>query len=258
MPDETEKKYFADLLDDDLFDDEEDDEELTEEEKAQQAQAKADEEAKAKADEEAGLTEEEKLRRKNKDAEEARKRREAEAKAKAEEEAKAKEEAEKKAAEEKAEAEKKAAEEKAAEEAKAKAEAEKVKNQNALGSQLVDFKKKYPEIDLAALDSDGAFKSFMKGKLLGKQDFTAIYEDYLEARGTITGQSREETQARYKLKAEVSTSSSNGSGNPDVKDVYSEEEMKKLAAKLPFMSRKDAEAVNAKIERSIAYYKNKK
>ena len=241
MPENTDKKYFEDLLDEDLFDDEDEDEEETQNDEEETN----DKDAKDQADE--NLTEEEKQRRKNKDAEEARKRRETEAKAKAEEEAQAKAEAEKKAAEAKAKAE-----------SDAKAEAEKVKKQNALGSQLVDFKKKYPEIDLAALDNDRAFKSFINGKLLGKQDFTTIYEDYLETRGTITGQTREQTQELYKLKAQVSTGPAKGAGNPDVKDVYSEEEMKKLADRLPFMSRKDAQAVTEKIERSIAYYKNKK
>lgn len=239
MPENTDKNYFEDLLDDELFDDEE----LDEEDESQEEEP--DEDSKNEDDKDKDLTDEEQ-RRKNKDAEEARKRREAEAKAKAEEEAKAKEEADKKAAEEKAKAD-----------AEAKAEAEKTKKQNALGTQLFDFKQKYPDIDLAALDNDSAFKKFINGKLLGKQDFIAIYEDYVETRGEITGQTREQTQALYKLKAQVSTGSTTGTTKPGVKDVYSEDEMKKLAERLPFMSRKEAEAVSDKIERSIAYYNKK-
>jgi uncharacterized membrane protein YqiK len=223
------------------------------------------------------LTEEEKeQRRKNKDAEEARKRREADAKAKeeadkkakADEEAKAKAEAEAKAkeveeAKQKAEAEAKAkaeAEERAKKEAEDKARAEKDGKdpRKQLQTQLVDFVATHPNVDLKQLDADPLFKEYIDGKLLGKKNFTELYESYLEFRAKTGNSSKDDIAGNYAKKAESSSgsSSSRGAGTPS--DFYSEEEMIKMAQKLPFMNPKDAAKVSDKLERSIAYHEKTK
>lgn len=219
-PQKTEDDEFIDsLLDDkDPFDEDE-----TEEEKRKR--------------------EEEEQRLKNKNAEEARKRREAEAKKKKEEEErKRKEEEERKR------------KEKEAEEKKRKLEEERAANQKALGAQLTEFKKKNPDVDLKALDNDKQFKKFIDGKLLGKQTFSEIYDDYVEFRAELSGATPEIVQKNYK-KSQSSSGSSGSKGNPDQSgDVYSQEELRKVAEKLPYMSRKEAAKVEDKYYRSIRYY----
>lgn len=212
------EKFFQDLLeeiDDDL-------EEDNQEESQEQEKEKTEEE---KLEEE---------RRKNKDAEEARKRREAEAKAKAEEEARLK----------------------AEEEAKKQNESKRQKTEKDLGDQLVDFKKKYPDADLATLDKDTHFKRYIDGKLLGKKDFTALYEEYLDMRSSLSGKTAEEIRTNYERKAQSSSGSSTSAGGtkPNV-DVYSEEELRKISERLPFMSRQEAAKIDEKLNRSINYYK---
>ena len=197
---------------------------------------------------------EEQKRLKNKNAEEARKRREAEAKAKEEAEAKAKAEAEAKA---KAEAEAKA---KAEADEKARAEAGDVEKQNRdkLGQQLKEFKDKYPDIDLAELDKDVNFKRFINGKLLGKQNFTEIFEDYSSLRAEIQGEQTSAIQKRYQKAVASSGSSIGKGGSVDTPtDVYSEAEMAAIAAKLPTMNPKAAKEATAKLERSIKFYDKK-
>lgn len=202
---------------------------------------------------------EEQKRQKNKNAEEARKRREAEAKAKADSESKAKAEAEskakadKEAADAKAKSDKEAADKKAAEDAERKKEDDAQKEKvNVLGAQLVDFKAKYPDVDLAELDKDRSFKTFIDGKLLGKKDFTKLYEDYLDMKSEISGADKNESAKNYQKANSSSGSSKTNSIAPS--DVYSEEELKSVSEKLPYMSAKDASKVSGKIEASIAYY----
>lgn len=197
--------------------------------------------------------EEAKKSRKNKDAEEARKRREAEAKAKKEAELKAKKETERKAKEE---AERKAKEEA---EAKAKVEAEESEkqrrsaNENKLGEQLVAFKTKYPDIDLGQLDKDKHFKNYIDGKLLGKKDITTLYEEYVDFRSGVSGTPKDIIEKNFR-KAQSSSGTSQKGGGEDLSDVYSIDELKRLSEKLPFMSRQEAAKVEAKYERSLAYY----
>ena len=185
-------------------------------------------------------------RQKNRDAEAARKRREAEAKAKAEEEAKKKAEEE---ARVKAEQEAKL---KAEEEAKAKDE----NPQKQLGKQLVDFHEKYPDIDLKQLDNDVAFKKFIDGKILGKKDFTALYEDYLEIKSNISGKAVEEVSRNYN-KQKASSGSSKGSSNPDTGSLYSQKELQEIERRLPFMSAKEANAIMSKYTKSVDYHSKK-
>lgn len=186
---------------------------------------------------------EEEKRRKNKDAEEARKRRAAEAKAKVEpkvDEVKTEQQVEPQPEvkpEQKVEVE--------------------TPNQdvNRLGEQLVQFKSKYPDLDLAQLDADKAFKKFIDGKLLGKKDFTKLYEEYVELKAEITGVEQNVVRNNYQ-KAKSSSGSSiapiEASG-----EIYSEEELKKIAKRLPFMQPSEANQVEVKLRKSIAYYEGK-
>lgn len=185
---------------------------------------------------------EEEIRRKNKDAEEARKRRAAEAKAKAE-----------------AEAQKPVATsvEETVEEATPKQEEKPVvPDVNKLGEQLVQFKAKYPDIDLANLDNDKAFKRFIDGKLLGKKDFTKLYEEYVELKAEITGVEQQVVQKNYQ-KAQ-SSSGSSISPTTTADEVFSEEDLRKIAQRLPFMNPKEAAKIEAKLKKSIAYYEGRK
>lgn len=187
----------------------------------------------------------EEQRRKNKDAEEARKRREAEAKAEAEKSAAAKAEADR------------IASEKAKTETEAK---EKTKNDrtNQLGEELLEFKKKYQNVELVELDKDVNFKKYIDGKLLGKKKFTELYEEYLELRSNLSGKTADEIRANYERKANVSTGSQAGPATTIPADIYSEEELKRLADKLPFMHSKEVDKIETKLAKSIAYYENKK
>lgn len=184
---------------------------------------------------------EEAQRIKNKNAEEARKRREAEAKAQAEAQATAEEETP----------------QEVKEEPKVEEAAEKPKetNVNRLGEQLVEFKRKYPDIELQQLDEDKAFKRFIDGKLLGSKDFTALYEEFIDFKAELTGV---ETQAitRNYIKAQSSSGSST-STSTTTGDVFSEEEMRQLSARIPVMNPRDVAKIEEKLKRSIAYYDKK-
>ena len=183
---------------------------------------------------------EEEQRRKNKDAEEARKRRAAEAKSKAEA---------------KTEQPVASSEEKPVVEETPKPEEPKEPDVNRLGQQLVDFKAKYPEVDLANLDNDKAFKKFIDGKLLGKKDFTKLYEEYVELKAEITGVEQQIVQKNYQ-KAQ-SSSGSSISATTTADEVYSEEELRKISQRLPFMNPKEAAKIEAKLKKSIAYYEGR-
>lgn len=197
-----------------------------------------------KADDE----EEEENRQKNRDAEAARKRREAEAKAKAEQEAKAKQEAEAKAKQE--------AEAKAKQEAEAKAQGAEETPQKQLGKQLVDFHEKYPDIDLKQLDEDVAFKKFIDGKILGKKDFTALYEDYLEIKSSISGKAVEEVSRNYN-KQKASSGSSKSASNLEAGSVFTPKELEDISSRLPFMSEKQVSAIWDKYSKSVNYHSKK-
>jgi hypothetical protein len=201
---------------------------------------------------------EEEQRRKNKDAEEARKRREAEAKAeeekkKAEEEAKAKQEVEKKE-QEKVEA-------KVDEPAKPEPPKQepKVERTNRLGEQLVKFKEKYPEVDLSTLDKDANFKRFINGKLLGRQNFIELYDDYIELKSSLSGSNQDDLKKNYTKKAKASSGTSKPSGKAQgVAEVYSKEELERLTARMPLMGDREVKRIQEKFNRSVDYYKNNK
>lgn len=193
-------------------------------------------------------TNEEEQRRKNKDAEEARKRREAEEKAKKEAEEKAKLEAEEKAKQEA--------------ETKAKAEEEqKKKNEQTrkLGDQLVAFKQKYPEVDLGTLDKDTNFKKFIDGKLLGRKEFTQLYEDYVDLTSSVSGKTPDDVKKIHQIKANSSTGTATPAGSTTKEtDIYSKEELDRITRKLPFMSDSESKKVMAKFEKSVEFYKKNK
>lgn len=227
MPDKDD--FFMDLLDDIEDDFEEEDEDLEEEDDEDEEESKSDddkskEKEKEEDDTEAKKAEEE--RRKNKNAEEARKRREREAKeAKAEKEKKAKE----------AELEEK------------------------LGKQLNEFKKKYPQIELSELDKDEKFKRYIEGKLLGRKDFTELYDEFIELRSELSGKTKEETQENYIRKAKASSGQiKSGGGTQTPSDIFSEDELRKIAEKLPYLPQKEVEKYEEKLKRSISYYESKK
>ena len=178
---------------------------------------------------------EEAQRIKNKNAEEARKRREADAQADAEEETP-----------------QEVKEEPKVEEVKEKP---KETNVNRLGEQLVEFKRKYPDIELQQLDEDKAFKRFIDGKLLGSKHFTALYEEFIDFKAELTGVETQAIQRNY-IKAQSSSGSST-STSTTTGDIFSEEEMKQLSSKLPLMNPKDISKVEEKLKRSIAYYDKK-
>ena len=220
-------EYFKDLLDDIELDEE------TEDESEKETEKESEEETPPEGDgegddleeesEEEKRRREEEQRRKNKDAEEARKRREREAKEK-------------------------------------KAQDKSEEQRNELGRQLVDFKKKYPDVDLAALDNDKRFARFIEGKLLGKKDFTQLYEEYVDFVKEIGGTTGIDVQKEHMLKERSSSGSSRSSGGyvSGGTDVYSEQDLERIAARIPFMSEKEAMQVLLKFEKSIEFYKNKK
>src|SRR5690554_1035213 len=217
------ESFFQDLLDG--FDDDE------EEENDDSSDQQTEKEKEAESE-----------RIKNKNAEEARKRREAEAKAKKEAEEKARKEAEE----------------------KAKLESEKKKetresNEEKLGKQLLEFTKKYPDIDLRELDNDPNFKRFIDGKLLGKKDFIELYEDYTALKKNLSGKSQEEIERDYYKKSRSAVGSlGTGASATDVGDIYSEDELEKLAARLPLMNDAEADKIMAKFQKSIDFYSKKK
>jgi hypothetical protein len=198
-------------------------------------------------------TNEEEQRQKNKDAEEARKRREAELKAKEEAEKKAKQESEAKAKEVEAKVDTPVAKE------EKKPEPEKKTDQvNQLGEQLVSFKNRYPEVDLPALDKDTNFKKFINGKLLGKQNFIELYEDYIELTSSISGKTQEELKKNYEIKAKASSGTSKPAGKADAAaEVYSQDELDKLVKRIPLMNNNEVKKIQEKFDRSVEYYKKK-
>lgn len=220
-------EYFKDLLDDIELDEEteEESEEETEKETEKETSGEGDGESDdlEEESEEEKRRREEEQRRKNKDAEEARKRREREAKEK-------------------------------------KAQEKSEEQRNELGRQLVDFKKKYPDVDLAALDNDKKFARFIEGKLLGKKDFTQLYEEYVDFVKEIGGTAGIDIQKEHMLKERSSSGSSRSSGGyvSGGTDVYSEQDLERIAARIPFMTEKEAMQVLPKFEKSIEFYKNKK
>jgi hypothetical protein len=183
---------------------------------------------------------EEEIRRRNKDAEEARKRRAAEAKVK----------------EEQPKPEPKKVEETVKEEQPEQETKQEVPNVNKLGEQLVQFKSKYPDVDLANLDNDKTFKKFIDGKLLGKKDFTKLYEEYVELKAEITGVEQQVVQKNYQKAKSSSGSSISPTTTAD--EVYSEEDLRKISQRLPFMNPKEAAKIEAKLKKSIAYYEGNK
>jgi len=187
---------------------------------------------------------------KKKNAVEAQKRREREAKEKAEIEKKAKAEAEAKA---KAEQE---AKQKTEEETRAKGESgnQRENQVTELAKQIADFRIKHPEIDIEKLQKDTNFTEYLSGKLLGKKTFTELFESYNAFVNRIGGVSPKE---QYSKNADKPSSKSANKGTTLPEDVYTEEEMERIARKMPFMSRQELEKINEKLNRSLAYYNKK-
>lgn len=202
---------------------------------------------------EAEKAEAEALKKKN--AEEAQKRREREAKEKAEKETRELEEKAKAEAEAKAKAEQEA-KQKTEEETRAKSESEKQRENQVteLAKQIADFRIKNPEIDIEKLQKDTNFTEYLSGKLLGKKTFTELFESYNAFVNRIGGVSPKE---QYSKNADKPSSKSANKGTTLPEDVYTEEEMERIARKMPFMSRQELEKINEKLNRSMAYYNKK-
>jgi hypothetical protein len=193
---------------------------------------------------------------KNRDAEEARKRRESEAKEKAElEEAKKKEEEESKKQEEEAQKQEEEAKRKAKqqEEEQQKLEETKAANQKKLGAQLVEFKKTHPDVDLGELEKDKNFKRFIDEKLLGKKDFSTLYDEYVDFRSETSGVARDIVEKNYrKLNSGSGSSQKGNSAIPS--GLYSLDELRKIAKKVPYMSAEDYQKIEEKYEKSIEFH----
>lgn len=159
---------------------------------------------------------------KNKNAEEARKRREAEAKEKQQKE---------------------------------KSETKERERENKLGEELMDFKRKYPDIDLEQLDKDSAFKRYIDGQLLGKKNFTVLYEEFVDLRKEVSGKSEEEVIKSYRLKEDSSSGSSKTKQTKVADEVYSEDELDRISQRIPLMSEKEFAGIQEKFDRSLTYHK---
>lgn len=202
-------------------------------------------------DEEKKLSDEEQ-RQKNKNAEEARKRREREAKEKSEPGKPQPEENSEEKKEEPPKQEEKSPEEPPKQEEKS----ERDKKVEELGRQLYDFQNKYPDIDIASLDKDVHFKNYLEGKLLGKKNFTELYEEYVSFKTELSGKEKEAIINEYLKNNSSSGSSAKNTSQTD--DVYSEDELNDVASKLSTMNPSDAKKVREKFYRSLKYYENKK
>lgn len=220
MPDKKDK-YFEDLLDDVFSEEESKDESETPKQNDEEVAPKDSEV------EEKELSEEEQ-REKNKNAEEARKRRAKEAREKEEEEARQEKEERKKEFEE--------------------------TNVNKLGEQLSEFTKAYPNVDLAKLDSDENFKNYIDGKLLGRKDFTELYEDYIDLMSSVSDS--EEVKLRHQIKSQASSGTTHSSGE-GVPEIYSEEDFNKLVERMPTMKQSEIDSVWEKFQNSLKFYKKK-
>ena len=173
------------------------------------------------------LAKEEEERIKNKNAEEARKRREAEAKAKKEQEDLKK--------------------------------ANKEATEQSAKEQVNELINKYPDIDLGELDKNQDFQEYLEGKWYkGGKSITQIYENFIDFQTRITKGKKEDIEQQYKKKSTPSIKSSGGGGGSDGKDVYTKEELIALTDKIPFMSSTKYAEIEAKLERSVEYHKNKK
>lgn len=205
-----------------LLDEIDEDEEEEEEETKEVAEKESEESEEEKE-------RKEKERQKNKDAEEARKRREKEEK-----------------------------EKKRLEEEKKEQEDKKESSTQILGKQLNDFTKKYPNINLKSLDDDKHFTRFISGKLLGKKDFTELYEEYIEFKKDLSGKSESDIVRDYEKKRQASPGSL-GAGGADVEtaEVYTKKELDDITAKIPFMTEKQVAAVMGKYEKSLEYHSKK-
>lgn len=238
-----EENLFEDVLEDDS-DEDESSEESNDQEFVEDDEDESDESSKK-----------EERSQQNKDAEEARKRRQA--KKEAEEEL-AKKEAERIEAENKAKEEKEA-EEKKAEEKKEENNGNESENKKRLGKELTDFKKKYPDISLEELDSDKNFKKYLTGKLLGKQTFIEVYEDFIEMKTELSGKTKEEINELYLAKKkQVAPSPVQSSVNRNPIKIYSEAEFDRLTEKIPLMSSSDWNKIKDKYNRSLEHYIKKK
>ena len=62
---------------------------------------------------------------------------------------------------------------------------------------------------------------------------------------------------QYSKNADKPSSQSANKGTTLPEDVYTEEEMERIARKMPFMSRQELAKINEKLNRSMAYYNKK-
>lgn len=186
--------------------------------------------------------EEEELKIKNKNAEEARKRREAEAK-KVEEEARL----------EKERLEQEELNKKTKEEEESKAKKEEGKSPQ---EQVKDLVSKYPDINLKELDSNEDFQDYLQGKWVsGGKSITEIYENFVVFKSRISKQPKEEVEKQYKKNSTPAIKNKSGGGGGGNDDVFTIEEMEKIAEKMPFMNSKQYAEIESKLERSIKHHK---
>jgi chemotaxis protein histidine kinase CheA len=194
------------------------------------------------------LTEEEKQREFNRKKEEERK-----AKELAEKEEKARKEQEE--LELKRKQEEELAKQKEAEE-KAKQEKQDDNRQNAT-KDVRAFREKYPDVDVNELAKDKDFMRLARREW-GPDGSTLIevYEYYTDFVSRVSQKAKEDVASAYAKKGTPSLRGS-GSSSGGIGDIYSEDDVKRIAKKMPTMTQKEYDAVIDKYLRSVAFYSKK-
>jgi chemotaxis protein histidine kinase CheA len=189
---------------------------------------------------------EEEQREFNKKKEEERKAKEAEEKAKKEQEQKEAELAKQKEEEAK----------KKAEEEKAKQEKQDDNRQNAT-KDVRAFREKYPDVDVNELAKDKDFMRLARREW-GPDGSTLIevYEYYTDFVSRVSGKGKEDVGKTFTKKSTPSPKSGGGASGGKG-DIYSEDDVKRIAKKMPTMTPKEYDAVIDKYLRSVAFYSKK-
>lgn len=91
--------------------------------------------------------------------------------------------------------------------AKQKAAEKKAKEEEFIRNDIENFRKKFPDVDITALDGNKAFRRFA-GSRYGVEPLAALYEDFKE----LVGETRAAEAARRDDRAERSTGSGSGGG----------------------------------------------
>lgn len=199
---------------------------LTEEEKQREFNRKKEKERKAKE-----LAEKEEKARKEQE--------ELELKRKQEEEL-----AKQKEAEEKAELEKEKA-------------SKKERLQRLASEDIKAFKEKYPDIDINSFKNDADLYKQIKTRWSPEgESLVEVYESHIDFVSRISQKAKEDVASAYAKKGTPSLRGS-GSSSGGIGDIYSQDDVKRIAKKMPTMTQKEYDAVIDKYLRSVAFYSKK-